>query len=143
MDIKKNKSRSLNKFVKTPAYLTIGQLVLATFPSVAQSIYTPYNFIYVAGNGSVGSADGPGFAAQFNDPLAIAVDVTGNIYVADHGNHTIRKVTPAGEVTTLAGVAGSAGSADGTGSAARFNLPPGIAADSDGNLYASDTGNHT
>ncbi len=51
----------------------------------------------------------------------MAVDSAGNVYVADTGNHTIRKVTPGGVVTTLAGLAGSSGSADGTGSAARFN----------------------
>ena len=59
------------------------------------------------------------------------------------GNNTIRKVTPAGVVTTLAGLAGSSGSADGTGSAARFDYPSGVAVDSAGNVYVADTGNHT
>ena len=68
----------------------------------------------------------------------MAVDSAGNVYVADYDNHTIRKVTPAGVVTTLAGLAGSSGSADGTGSAARFNDPYGVAVDSAGNVYVAD-----
>ena len=59
------------------------------------------------------------------------------------GNHTIRKMTPAGVVTTLAGLRGQFGSADGTGSAARFYYPAGVAVDSSGNVYVADTGNHT
>jgi hypothetical protein len=70
--------------------------------------------------GSFGSADGAGTAARFNGPAGVAVDSAGNVYVADSGNGTIRKVTPTGVVTTLAGLAGSQGSADGTGSDARF-----------------------
>ena len=58
-------------------------------------------------------------------------------------NYTIRKITPAGVVTTLAGMAGKSGSADGTGSAARFNYPSGVAVDSRGNVYVADTGNYT
>ena len=76
-------------------------------------------------------------------PYGVAVDSAGNVYVADYGNHTIRKVTPAGVVTTLAGLAGSPGSADGTGSAARFNVPTGVAVDSAGNVYVADSDNHT
>ena len=88
-----------------------------------------------------GSADGTGSAARFLNPNGIAADVAGNVYVADTFNHTIRKVTPAGVVTTLAGLAGSPGSVDGTGSAARFFDPNGIAVDGAGNLYVADTGN--
>jgi len=93
--------------------------------------------------GNFGSTDGTGSAARFNQPGDVTVDVNGNIYVADTGNHTIRKVTPAGVVTTLAGSAGMTGSADGTGSAARFNFPGGVAVDGNGNVYVSDSENFT
>jgi uncharacterized delta-60 repeat protein len=93
--------------------------------------------------GSSGSADGTASAARFNYPYGVAVDSAGNVYVADSDNYTIRKVTPGGVVTTLAGLAGSSGSADGTGSAARFNYPYGVAADSAGNVYVADSDNHT
>jgi sugar lactone lactonase YvrE len=90
-----------------------------------------------------GKADGAGAAARFRFPAGITIDGTGNLYVADQGNHTLRKVTPGGDVTTLAGAAGTAGSADGTGVAARFNAPGGIAADDGGNLYVADRYNQT
>jgi hypothetical protein len=93
--------------------------------------------------GSFGSADGTGSAARFNGPSSAAVDKAGNVYVADTFNCTIRKVTSGGEVTTLAGLAGSPGSADGTGRAARFNFPFGVAADNSGNVYLADSDNHT
>jgi hypothetical protein len=73
----------------------------------------------------------------------VAVDSAANVYVADTHNSTIRKVTPAGVVTTPAGLAGSPGSAGGTASAARFNDPSGVAVDSAGNVYVADSGNST
>ena len=88
-----------------------------------------------------GSADGTGASAQFHFPRGVAVDPTGNVYVADTYNHTIRKITPAGVVTTLAGKAGVYGSTDGTGSDARFSLPTGVAADNAGNVFVTDSGN--
>jgi sugar lactone lactonase YvrE len=73
----------------------------------------------------------------------VALDGDGNLLVADSGNDTIRRVTPAGVVTTLAGAAGVAGSVDGSGTAARFNFPVGLAMDGAGNLYVTDSGNQT
>lgn len=92
-------------------------------------------------SGVTGSADGTGAAASFDYPIGIATDRAANVYVADYGNGTIRKITPAGAVTTLAGTAGAKGSTDGTGSAARFEGPLGIASDNAGNLYVSDLRN--
>ncbi|MDQ6891269.1 MAG: hypothetical protein M3167_01130 [Acidobacteriota bacterium] len=95
----------------------------------------------LAGSGDPGSADGAGALASFRGPAGLAVDLSGNVYVADRGNNTIRKVTPSGIVTTLAG-SGSPGSADGTGTAASFNSPAGVALDASGNLYVADSANN-
>ncbi|MAG34976.1 MAG: hypothetical protein CL878_01800, partial [Dehalococcoidia bacterium] len=92
--------------------------------------------------GNSGSADGTGSTARFNSPFSVAVDSGGMVYVADGNNHTIRKVTTSGVVTTLAGFAGSSGSTDGTGSSARFNGPRGVAVDGSGAIYVADTNNH-
>jgi sugar lactone lactonase YvrE len=93
--------------------------------------------------GLSGSADGTGAAARFSYPTGVAVDGAGNVYVADYYNDTIRKVTPAGVVTTLAGTAGQYGSADGTGATARFSYPTGVAVDGAGNVYVADSDNNT
>jgi hypothetical protein len=115
-----------------------------TAPPAALIVTYPLYLSTVAGQaGSSGSADGTGSAARFNDPSDVAADSAGNVYVADTNNHTIRKITSAGVVTTLAGLAGTSGSTDGTGSAARFNLPAGLAVDGSGNIYVADTYNHT
>ena len=96
----------------------------------------------LAGSAGVpGFADGPGAAARFNYPAGLAVDTAGNVYVADQSNSVIRKITSAGVVTTLAGLQGVSGSADGAGSLALFNQPDGIVVDSAGNIFVADTGN--
>jgi sugar lactone lactonase YvrE len=110
---------------------------------LGQSYYESYYFSTLAGNRGYGSADGTGSAARFYHPSGVAVDSAGNLYVADSGNNTIRKITSGGVVTTIAGLAGSNGSADGTGSAARFNAPGGVAVDDAGNIYVADSLNQT
>jgi sugar lactone lactonase YvrE len=96
-----------------------------------------------------GTTDGTGSTARFKSPMGIAADSAGNLYVADSYSNTIRKVTPAGKVSTLAGKAawfgtiGYPGSADGRGSAARFRNPEGVACDAAGNVYVADMGNAT
>ena len=93
-----------------------------------------------AGSGAAGFADGKGRAAIFNNPDCVAVDSAGNVYVGDTNNHRIRKITPLGEVTTLAGN-GKAGNTNGVGVNASFNYPWGVAVDSMNNVYVADTGN--
>ena len=93
--------------------------------------------------GAVGTQDGPGASARFNQPGGLAVDSAGNVYVADTGNATIREITPAGVVTTLAGSAANRGNRDGIGSAAWFNSPSGVAVDGFGNLFVADAMNAT
>lgn len=92
--------------------------------------------------GQSGSTDATGAAARFNNPKGIAIDSSGNIFVVDSGNHTIRKITQTGVVTTFAGLAGTFGSTNATGTAARFFFPNRIAVDGSSNLYVTDTRNH-
>lgn len=95
-----------------------------------------------AGTSSVGAVDGTGPSARFHRPQGVAVDAAGNTYVADSDNATVRKITSAGVVTTLAGVAGQPGADDGLASAARFNFPASLVCDSAGNLFVADANNH-
>lgn len=95
----------------------------------------------IAGDGTPGHKDGVGTAAKFFMPIGIAVDRSGNLYVADEGNNMIRKITAAGVVSTLAGDT-AGGFRDAAGKAARFISPIGIAVDGDGNVYVGDWGNH-
>ena len=120
----------------------------STIPVTTSSIIVigaPLTVSTLAGQAlSIGNSDGTGAASRFSYPSGVGADTAGNLYIADTDNHTIRKiVATTGSVTTLAGLAGSSGSADGTGSAARFNNPSGIAADSAGNVYVADTMNNT
>ena len=100
--------------------------------------------VVFAGNaGAAGNVDAIGAAARFKQPYGIARDpATGNVYVSEIGSSVIRKITAAGVVTTLAGLAGSEGSVDGTGSGARFLQPHGLAVDAGGNVIVADYGNH-
>lgn len=94
-----------------------------------------------AGSGTGALINGNGTNASFKHPAGLAFDNLGNLYVADQQNHCIRKITPNGDVTTFAGN-GTAGATDGTGTAARFNNPTGVAVDAAGNVYVADYSNH-
>jgi sugar lactone lactonase YvrE len=91
--------------------------------------------------GVAGSANGTGTGAQFSAPCGLAFDQAGNLYVSDTGNNFIRKITPAGAVSTFAGVAGAGGFLDGAAGGALFNSPLGIAVAPDGSVYVADSGN--
>ena len=114
------------------------------FPSLLLATSTPYNFTTFAGVAGVsGSDDSQKIQPTFNQPGGVAIDSLGNLYVADSDNNTIRKITQAGVVTTIAGKAGTKGSSDGTGDQASFNKPQEVAVDSKGNLYVADSDNNT
>ena len=137
-------SRSLSVALKHGRWLALlaGFRIFAGIAS-AQSIYTQaYTFSTLAGNPTIGNADGIGSNARFFYPFGIALDQYGNLYVGDSRNYTVRKVTAAGVVSTLAGFPGSPGSVDGTNSSARFSSLFGVAVDRNGNVYVCD-GNNT
>ena len=118
--------RKLNpvSLIRNPVMFLVGVVtVLAGLPGVS------------------GSDDGAGSQALFNQPDGLVLDATGNLYVADTGNSTIRRITPAGVVSTLAGLAGIGGNQDGTGYGAMFNQPRSLTIDASGNLWVADTGN--
>lgn len=93
-------------------------------------------------SGESGHQDGTGGGARFSDPMGLARDARGNLYICDARNHVIRKIAPGGIVTTLAGLPGEAGAVNGIGTAARFHFPADIAVGPDGTLYVADSGNH-
>ena len=123
-----------------------GNLFVAdTYNSTIRKVTSSGVVSTLAGLASVtgGSADGTGTTARFYRPVGVCVDGSGNIFVSDSGNRTIRKVTSAGVVTTLAGAAGAEGNVNGTGSVARFGYPYKICIDESGNLFVSDYGNNS
>jgi sugar lactone lactonase YvrE len=124
------------------AVRTDGSVYIADFLNHRIRLVTPAGAASTfAGSGTPGLVNGTGGAADFNLPIAVALDGAGNLFVADAGNHCIRRITPAGVVTTFAGN-GTPGYADGTGTAARFNYPSALALDASGNVYVADQNNH-
>lgn len=118
----------------------------ALFVSNSQSnqikkVTTSGTVSFYAGQGSGGWADANGTSAKFNYPEGLAIDSSGNIYVADTQNHRIRKIDTSGNVTTIAGN-GTAGYADGPALSAQFSSPGALAVASDGSIYVADTGNN-
>ena len=126
--------------------LCISVLYVATQVSLLGANPQAYMWTTIAGGSGSGSADGTGSAAQFWKPSNVAVDGAGSVYVSDRGNSTIRRLTPIGTnwaVSTIAGLAGSIGNADGTNGQARFSNPSGVAVDTNGIVYVADWQNHT
>jgi sugar lactone lactonase YvrE len=121
---------------KIARYVNLGNVqVASTFAGAAPTHGLP-------GNGTTGTADGTGTSARFNQPTDIAIDNKGNLYVSDLRNYTIRKITPSGVVTTLAGKANTQGATDGTGEAARFGRPWGVAVYNSNTLVVTDPWNN-
>ncbi len=120
----------------------IGNLYVSEVSNQAiRKITTAALVTTIAGNGTAGNLNGTGTAATFNQPVGMAVDASGNLFVADYINHLIRKITPAGVVTTFAG-SGSPALTDGTGAGASFNGPFALVFDAAGNLIVADYLNH-
>ncbi len=135
---------TLSMLQNTTSLFLLVMVSLSPNQTRAQTVYTPYAITTLAGKSlGTGTNDGIGGAAQFNQPEGVATDNAGVVYVADRGNNTIRKITPEGAVTTLAGTGGQSGSTNGTGSEARFNAPIGLAVDAAGVVYVADSQNHT
>lgn len=119
-----------------------GNIYIADAASNRIKMITPEGAVSVfAGSGSQGSANGQATSASFHYPYSVAMDAAGNMYVADSQNNLIRKITPAGNVSTLAG-SGSAGFADGVGTSASFYNPSSVATDAAGNIYVADSYNY-
>ena len=116
------------------------KIILLIVFILLQNLYSNAQLVTTFAGSSAGYIDATGLNAQFDNPQGIATDASGNVYVADFGNNKIRKITPAGVVSTFAG--STLGSANGTGTAAQFNGPMGVATDASGNVYVADSGNH-
>jgi sugar lactone lactonase YvrE len=114
--------------------------VVDTYNNVIRKILPFGLVITFAGNDTAGYRDGASNVAEFNNPLGICTDKAGNVYVADTYNNVIRKISPTGYVSTLAGN-DTIGYRDGINANAEFNLPVDVASDTSGNIYVTDNGN--
>jgi serine/threonine protein kinase/sugar lactone lactonase YvrE len=129
--------------VPQPAPVSVPQPAPPPAPTPAPVVTIPTMVTFAGLPGVKGYTNGPALQAEFRLPNNVAVDHAGNIYVADTANDVIRKITPNGNVSTVAGTPHSHGSADGQGNNARFWAPFGIALDAAGNIYVADTANNT
>ena len=134
-----NTTYYLRAYATTDAGTGYGSVV--TFKTSASTADTSVTVSTLAGSGTAGLTNGTGTGAAFNSPSGTAVDAQGNVYVTDSFNHLIRKITPAGVVTTFVG-SGALGFNGGTATTAQFYSPNGIATDAAGNVYISDLGNN-
>ncbi len=118
--------------------------VADTNANVIRSVSSEGTVRVVAGlAGQAGSVDGPAAQAKFSVPQGVALSPAGELYVADTGNHAIRRISKDGQVSTFVGAPGTKGTADGPGTTARFSAPRALAFDQSGTLYVADTGNHS
>jgi len=138
---------TLARFVAPTGIVAVsnGTLLITEVNSHTLRFVTATREVATAGGstGLAGSIDAFLESARFSQPTGVVVDSNQNTFIADTANHTIRKVTLASAVTTIAGTAGQAGTTDGVGNAARFNRPRGLAIDRNNNLYVADSNNHT
>ncbi|HUF19083.1 MAG TPA: NHL repeat-containing protein [Thermoanaerobaculia bacterium] len=123
---------------------TIGNIYVADSGNHVIRMLTPTAEVRtLAGEpGAPGGSDGQGSAARFRNPTGIALDRTGDLLVADSGNCTIRRISPSGFVTTVAGTAGICGFDEGDGGRAQFAHPTGLAVDLNGDIFVADRANH-
>lgn len=127
-----------NEFAQYGIAVDANQNVYASVGNQIKKITPNGTVSILAGGTDAGDADGQGTNARFRLPYGVAADADGNVYVADLLNHKIRKITPGGAVSTLAG--SSQGFADGTGASAQFNIPAGITLDRDRNVLVTEWG---
>jgi len=139
-------STTTSALFSSPADVAVdaaGNLYVADFWNNRIQKITPAGVIStLAGTGNIGAINGIGKLASFNGPSGVAVDGSGNIYVADSGNNLIRKVTPDGTVSTLAGTIVAVDTSNTITNAPLFSGPSGVAVDASGNVYVADAGNN-
>jgi len=126
-----------------PQTYNVGTAITSLTPTISgNTVSAPGETATFAGTGSVGSADGNGTSASFNQPLGATVDPSGNIFIAEAGSHIIRKITPAGQVSIFAGNYSQGFVNNTTGTSASFYHPVGLASDASGNIYVADEDNN-